>query len=170
TINLDGKSAIQALAQRSPTAGQYLLEAIHSMTAHCLCPKITFQWIPGHEGIEGNKEADTRAKRAADGDSSNPNKLPELLRTPLPCSLSMSCKVFNQDVKTEWESRFQLSPRHLRMFPPHSINRLNYPNSVLIGLPRQWCSLIVQLQSGHIALNAHLFRIRKTTSPDCDNC
>ncbi|KAF9258530.1 ribonuclease H-like protein, partial [Marasmius fiardii PR-910] len=87
TINLDGKSAIQALAQRSPMAGQYLLEAIHSMTAHRLCPKITFRWIPGHEGIEGNEEADARAKRAADGDSSNPNKLPELLRTPLPCSL-----------------------------------------------------------------------------------
>ncbi|KAG7094368.1 hypothetical protein E1B28_007969 [Marasmius oreades] len=70
----------------------------------------------------------------------------------------------------KWEARFRTSPRYLRMFPPRSPPRISHVNATLIGLPRQWCSLIVQLQSGHIGLNAHLHRIQRSPTPNCDSC
>jgi ribonuclease HI len=170
SINLDGKSVIQALSKQTTTSSQHLLETIHDKTTHLHRPRITFRWIPGHRGIEGNEAADQRAKEAAEGNTSNPDRIPEALQNQLPCSLAMVRRTFNERIKRRWEERFRDSPRHLRMFPPRSNANLNHVNKVLIGLPRQWCSLIVQLQSGHIGLNAHLNRIQKHPTPNCESC
>ena len=50
--------------------------------------KLTLQWMPGHEGIEGNKKANKEVKQAAQGSSSPASNLPHLLRQSLPISAS----------------------------------------------------------------------------------
>jgi hypothetical protein len=38
------------------------------------------------------------------------------------------------------------------------------------GLSRPQCSILTQLRTGHIGLNAHLFRFHLAPSPDCALC
>jgi len=37
-------------------------------------------------------------------------------------------------------------------------------------LPKAVSSLLIQLRTGHIGLNKHLFRINRSDSPDCEHC
>ena len=61
--------------------------------------KLTIRWTAGHEGIQGNKDADHKAKRAAEGKTSDKQTLPLYLRKPLLTNPAAVKRGFHEDLK-----------------------------------------------------------------------
>ena len=75
SIKADSQAAIQVLHAHRAGPGSYLLDEIcelstslHAQSLSDLQLKIS--WVSGHDGVAGNKRADTEAKAAATSDSS----------------------------------------------------------------------------------------------------
>ena len=88
---VDNQASILATQMKARNPGHYLLDILHTKLTrnkrkfHNL--GVTIWWIPSHLNIEGNKEVDRQAKRAAKGDADTPlTRLPREFRVKLPDS------------------------------------------------------------------------------------
>ncbi|RPD56718.1 hypothetical protein L227DRAFT_508107, partial [Lentinus tigrinus ALCF2SS1-6] len=92
SVALDGKSAIEGSLVRESRPSHYLIDLLHDRVAAATRRHrdlaLTLRWVPGHQDIAGNEQADCEAKLAAAGDSSSIRLLPPALRRPLPVSLA----------------------------------------------------------------------------------
>ena len=68
-IFTDNQSAIQTIDSPKRQSGQYIvkkildmIERVHKIKPMC---NIHIEWVPGHENVEGNEQADQAAKTAA---------------------------------------------------------------------------------------------------------
>ena len=131
---------------------------------------LTIRWVPGHEGVEGNEEADRLAKMAVERGSSAAHRLPAPLRRPLPRSKQAAARTINERLKERTRAVWRASPRRRRLL---DIDK-SLPSGKFLqlteGLTRHKASLLMQLRSGHIPLQAHLHRLRKADSPMCPAC
>ncbi|OBZ68012.1 hypothetical protein A0H81_12025 [Grifola frondosa] len=173
SIAADNKSSIQATKLRRPAPAHYLLDSLHkhlrALGRKHHEAKVTIRWVPGHMDLEGNETADLEAKRAARGDSSPIEDLPDILRDGLPRSATKMRQVFLTDLqgkaKTTWNSSLpNLSPASTRDSPPG-----NMKNS-LEKMPRRQANILFQLRTEHVPLQKHLHRIRRAESPICPAC
>ena len=133
--------------------------------------KTRFVWTPGHEGIDGNERADEEAKRAAQGESSPAKDLPPFLRRkPLPLSVSATRQLLKKKMKQRWQGEWSSSPRFARTKQiDNSLPSDDYLH-IIDQLRRNQASILTQLRTGHIPLNAILHRIRRLDTPDCPHC
>ena len=133
--------------------------------------RVKFVWTPGHEDIDGNERADEAAKAAAEGRSSEKKELPAFLRRkPLPVSIAATRQVLKKKLKTRWQTEWRSSKRYAgsnRIDP--SLPSDNFLH-IIDQLRRNQASLLVQLRTGHVPLNAVLHRIKKAESADCPHC
>jgi len=133
---------------------------------------VTVRWIAGHKDVEGNEVADREAKLAAKGAlySSPKKKLPMSLRKPLPRSISALKQAHNARLKKLWKEEWTRSPR----FPHMSSIDPSLPSKAfmkLIGnLQKRQAGLYTQLRTGHVPLNKHLHRFKRSDSPNCLQC
>lgn len=111
----DNTVCIMASQTRKCNAGHYLLDMLHKQVDRLLVRHsgawLTVRWVPGHEGIEGNECADEEAKQAAQGDSSEWEKLQRCLLKPLPISVSK--------VQQLGLARIQAAARAIWLASPH---------------------------------------------------
>ncbi|KAF5317968.1 hypothetical protein D9619_012015 [Psilocybe cf. subviscida] len=172
-ICIDNQAAIRASISIKPTPGHHIMDAIHQL--HTLVVKkhrslkLHIRWVPGHMDITGNEAADEAAREAAAGESSTTVQLPTYLRNPLPDSRTAARQTIRANIDQLAAGVWKRSPRHDRV-----TKRLTLPDKKvyrsLETLPRKHASLITQIVTGHIPLAAHLFRIRKSESPQCPAC
>ena len=84
-------------------------------------PSLTIRWTPGHHGIPGNEAADTLAKEAVKGDSSEARSLPQSLvnrngtQLKLPISKAALKQQVNKDLRKEAAANMEISPRYTRL-------------------------------------------------------
>ena len=133
--------------------------------------KVNCVWTPGHEGIDGNERADKSAKTAASGQSSAAKDLPPFLRRkPLPVSISATKQLLKRTIKARWDTEWKASKRHTDSNKiDASLPSDNFLH-IVDQLRRNQASLLTQLRTGHIPLNAVLHRIKRSESPDCPHC
>lgn len=175
TIKLDNhQAAIRALASGRGEAGKYLLDLFHTeltslQSARCSL-RIHICWVPGHEGIEGNKRVDIEAKAAAEGNTTSLTHRSPTLSKDLPSSTSALKAGQKKRARAEWQSEWEDSKHGKRLHridpTPPSKPALN----LYKGRSRQAGSIITQLRTGHAALNGFLSRIKAVDSPLCTRC
>lgn len=133
---------------------------------------IASTWTPGHEGIAGNELADGKAKSAATGNSSSNNLLPRILRRPLPSNAAALRRHHKAQIQHDSLRIWRASKRYAhacyideKMKDPqrHFLKRIR-------PLSRAQASLLFQLRTGHVPLNKHLHRIKRSDSPTCPLC
>jgi ribonuclease HI len=167
-----GAVSRSGMARASPT--QYLWEIFRQrwkmVRKRHRQIRMVVRWVPGHEGVPGNEEADRMAKMAVEKGSSRRSRLPAPLRRPLPRSKQALARSLLAGLKGRAEETWRASPRYARL---RAIDQ-SLPSGKFLqlveGLGRRKASLLVQLRSGHVPLLAHLFKMKAADSPICAQC
>lgn len=178
-IGADNQAAVQALHTELTNPGQHIAAECLKTAKQILNSKksrdfrLTIRWTAGHSGIPGNEKADVEAKRAAEGNSSDPKDLPRYLRKPLKTSISAIRQKYNKKANETWKEEWHSSERYKRLraadiVTPSSKKYLKLINDDSIS--RKTASLIYQLRVGHAPLNGYLHRFQKVDSPRCPAC
>ncbi|TFY76246.1 hypothetical protein EWM64_g7767 [Hericium alpestre] len=182
SIAIDNQAAIHALSRTKPKPGHHFAATFRSEAARIKALRrgrgyrLRVRWIAGHEGCEGNELADVEAKAAAENNSSPVDQLPKYLQKPIPDSLSAAKQAFLKALHTSWEIQWRVDARCTNLkqldekLPGKSfMSLLNKAD----GLRRAHASLLFQLRTGHIPLNAYLHRFSKPEDrrpKGCPNC
>jgi ribonuclease HI len=176
-IRLDNQAVIQSLQYRKPRPSQYiinfLLLQIEDVLQHATDPDfvLSIVWVKGHIDVEGNELVDGAAKAAAAGESSQEALLPpEWATSTLPASISARKQAYKMALHRQWRKDWSSSPRYAKMSRIDPSLPSNKYKQIIAELSRAQSSLIIQLRSGHIPLNAYLHRISKRDSPICTHC
>jgi ribonuclease HI len=162
-IYSDNQAALRALIRPRIVSGQaYLHEAIE--TLHW-CESndipISFHWIPGHEGIPGNKAAGKAAKDAAEGGYIQ-------IRDGQTYWLAAAAKQQIRQCMTDaweklWGNQKSAKPTKRLIDKPHK-KILTYWS----GLRKATTSILIQLRTGKIGLSHYLSRIKVRDSARCE--
>ena len=169
TLYIDNQAVIMALRGAKPASGQHLVNTVMLTANHLPC-NFSIVWISSHSKVKGNEAADRMAKAAAQGRSSRAVDLPHIFRSPLPVSTSATKQEFSDRLKRLWKRIWAESPRKERFSlidPDFPFNKFR---KKLFDLTRKQASTIMQLRTGHIALNFYLKRIGKSPSENCAKC
>ena len=132
----------------------------------------TIRWIASHKNVPGNEAADVEAKRAAsdEASSSPPETLPSALRNPLPISVSALKQAHRELMLTKWKDAWETSTRHAHISRIDD-SLLSKKYMKMMGYDaKSKAGLLFQLRTGHIALNKHLHRFKRSDTPNCLQC
>lgn len=177
SIWIDNTAAIAATDTASPGPSHYLLDYFHALLVELRAShpgiKVIISWIPGHMGVEGNERADEEAKKAAAGRSSPKRRLPSQLHKPLPKSRTSVVRIFRDKLNAQHNEAWKKSPRYAKFSAIDASDATTASRAYLKlsrYLPRKLLAVLTQLRTGHIPLQRHLHRIKKTDSDTCPCC
>ncbi|EKG09000.1 hypothetical protein MPH_14030 [Macrophomina phaseolina MS6] len=167
-IFTDNQAALRALVTPGQQSGQCLLSCIITELTGLQQKGVSvdFHWIPAHQGVPGNEEADRLAKVVAREGRALEHRTQLNTRTSLVAALKQA---INQAVMDEWKQTWRDNERGRQLFklvpePSRKILALHR------GTPRAMSSLMVQMRTGKIGLRHFLYqrRVPGVTSGECD--
>ncbi|PBK82589.1 hypothetical protein ARMGADRAFT_946211 [Armillaria gallica] len=177
TFSIDSMAAIQATALARLTPSHHIFDLFHKCIDMVLRQhpniSITVRWVPGHQGIAGNEAADSEAKAAARGDVSKPWNLPAPLCKSISHNKTSLLREHYAKQKRNADRAWRKSPHFSRF---HTIDSATAQQAahryrkLATSLPHKITSILVQLHTGHIRLNHHLFNIHCVESPAWPKC
>ena len=153
----DSLSALQSLESGemgNKDISELKIAIDHLITTHNV--KITLQWIPGHQGLKGNEQADVLAKHGA-----------SLPQPEVPVTYDTVTKMIRSNIKEEWLTDWSKNSTGRALYEFMDAPK---PKDPINSLKRQEQSLIFRLRTGHIPLNSHLHRIKKNHPAQCPLC
>ena len=168
-VYTDSQALIKAIRFPKAKSGQTLLTEFTAL-AKQIPGRIKLSWISGHTDVPGNEAADAAAKDAARGTSSEKASLPPLLRKRVLTSASAEKQAYHEELKGQWASRWEDSPRKPRFDKIDPNFPFNKFRKVGDQLNRAQSSMLVQVRTGHIPLNVRLHRMNKLGTDKCPNC
>jgi len=133
---------------------------------------LTLRWTAGHIGIVGNEKADSEAKKAAAGLSSDKELLPPYLRKPLLINPSAVKQKLIEKLKKDWSKEWLKSERgKVALKIDNTTPSDKFIKTISNAkLSREASSRIAQLRLRHVPLNSYLFKFRRTDKANCPAC
>jgi ribonuclease HI len=163
-IFTDNQSAIQTIESPKRQSGQYVIKKILDIIdqIHEIKPtsNIHIEWVPGHENIEGNEQADQAAKTAA-----TPNSTPPTIR--MKSVMKRSIKAMT---KTKWETEWKTGKANAKRLRKMSQQPGTTTGPKLYGVlqQRKHVVWIARLRTGHSRLNEYLHRFKVIETSECE--
>lgn len=118
-IYADSQAAVQGIHKPSKKSGQQVITAaLTKIESHIESRNMTvgFSWIPGHEDIEGNEDADKAAKEAAYSGGTDAS-IPITKHHPLK---SVTAMLIEQSVNEDWKKTCETQTRDAQHGTPRS--------------------------------------------------
>ena len=174
SIATDNQAEIKTTTSFHSIMGQQLLDFFLNQIAELAKQHkgavIEVYWLPGHQGIPGNKEADKSAKQAATQQHKFMRLLPSILHLHLLHRKSTCKTTYIKQLRGYISSLFHESLRYdkMHMVDPTAPSA-NY-RELTTGLPCCQSSILIQLHAGHAQLNCHLHNIEAAPTPICLAC
>jgi ribonuclease HI len=160
-IYSDSQAAIKAL-KKSTCTSKVTWECVQALNELAQFSAITVKWVPGHQGIQGNEDADELARRGAE----------EMLIGPEPataCAVDLPSNQIKgwlrQTSQTYW-TQHNGCEHTKRLIEGLSLSRSKY----LLSRARNQVRILIGAITGHYRFNSHLRRINIRDDPDCDYC
>ena len=178
SIYVDNQAAVRSCVRPAARPGHYLLTRFRKLMKHLLRKidiepnMVTIKWIAGHTGNWGNELADREAKLAANSaDNTSPRRqLPAVLKQPLPSSISALKQHHNSGLRSLWANLWKQSPRHQHIASIDPSLPSNAFTKLTNSIGKKHAAIYTQLRLGHLPLNKHLHRIKKSDTPLCLQC
>ena len=178
TIFVDNQAVIRSGVQPAAKPGHYLLFHFRNLVRRLLNRKnldntlVSLNWIAGHAEIEGNELADREAKSAATKrDMASPRQdLPKTLQGRLPHSTSAIKQAHEAHLQRKWNDEWKISSCYAHIRSLDLSHTLKSFLRLTGQLPKKHTAIYIQLRTGHIPLNKHLNRIKKSATPYCLQC
>ena len=163
-IFTDNQSAIQTIESPNRQSGQYIikktLDIIERVQKIKPISNIHIEWMPGHEGIEDNEQADQAAKTAATPNSTIPiNRM----RSAQKRSIQAMTKI---KWETEWRTGKETAKR-LRKLSQHP-DTATGPKLYGVLQQRKHVIWLTRLRTGHCHLNEYLHRFKIIETSECE--
>jgi ribonuclease HI len=174
TIGEDNQAGIMALTKLRPKSAQHIFDNIHrrleALKRRNPQLELCIRWTPGHAGLPGNERADELAKEAAQGNATEDRRLPAELRKPAPYSRAAILRTYNTKLQRRANKLWLASRRAIRLKDVDPGFDSRKFMKVIAALPKKHTAILIQLRTGHIGLNAHLHRIKRSDTPLCPCC
>ena len=159
-IFVDNQASIQATIRPKNSSGQYIIRRICTKVTKLMVmgTKVTFHWIPAHEGVPGNEVADRLAKEATGWIEKGTGTDP--MPTGGPSLLSAAKQRIRKLVHEHWDNAWEACEQgaDLKRHVDLSTKDKRLKKSV--------SSVITQLRT-KITLKDLLFKYGKVESPLC---
>ena len=169
-IYANSRAAIRGVNSPNKQSGQeILISTIHKIQSLVTTRNMTIkiEWVPGHENIHGNEEADKAAKEAAQSKGDDVN-IPRSTYRPLKSARSINIKrEIADDWDQAWQSQAPRDAKQLRRITsePYTVRGSKLYNAVT--LTRHEVAQLARLRTGHCSLNQYLHRFGHSESPRC---
>lgn len=161
-ICVDSQAALKAL-QAPYIRSKSILVCAEALEKLAFFNSVKLIWVPGHQGVPGNEEADRLAKIGADMVNLSPEPLVPLSN----CTVKNYRRVWLYNVFGSWFENSAGSLWQTRRI-------IKEPNpkytQQLITLNRNELRLMIGVITGHVALNYHLSKFVSDLSPLCGCC
>src|SRR5271155_3419445 len=174
SIGIDSQAAIKRHINHARASASYIIEEIYKLvnTLVLLYPRadFTIRWTPGHIGLIGNEVADIEAKKAADSSTNNINSRFGILKKPLPISRTAHRQRLTESANRAQRRALQLSPRFQRIYRFDASMPSDRYRKLIATLLKRFASILTQLRTNHVPLQAYLYRFKLVNSPICPQC
>jgi len=173
-VLVDNQSSITVHHGRKPRPGSYIIDSIRETHIkvrnkhHGI--RIRIHWIPGHKDVALNEKVDAEAKKAAEGAHNNINNRVGILTKPLPISRSAKKQALRAKTKQSYIRHFKSLPRYKKIERIDPSAPSNKFRKMTASMTRRQKSILIQLRTGHIPLQAYLHKIHKAETPICQQC
>ena len=174
TISTDSQAVLGALDTRNLKPGQQYIDEILRLAIGAWCwampgdYSLELAWVKGHDGSEGNKQADLETKAAAGGSSSPVKELPNFLSEGSPHTSASALRQEHQKgLGLLWKEQWKASLRHPKLAKINPSLLSKFFQKLVANLARTQASLLTQFCIRHIPLNTYLHLITKIDSPQC---
>lgn len=161
----DNTAAIHRIYKATPGKSQLcssrFRKAIHDILDARPGLKVTLEWVPGHEGVEGNEAADDLAKRGS------------LDPTPLGARKVSAAFAGNQkgrDLREKWTrlwSQEAAKKTRADFGRANQIEPSTRPAKIMQEVNRKTFSRMVQCVTGHAHIGSYYRRFIPTEEPSC---
>ncbi|RFU26788.1 hypothetical protein B7463_g9554, partial [Scytalidium lignicola] len=162
TILTDCQSVMKSLRRPHQQSGQYIIQEIIQITAGLRAEgtKITLRWVPAHEGVHGNELAHKYAQKSTTrgnevGDELTLRLKSQALRAGQGRILKLCERLFKRTCSGMFTRTID------KALPQQHIAK------VYSTLNSQDAAIVIQLRTGHLALNGPMARIHRAESARC---
>lgn len=159
-IASDSQAALKAL-RSSVIKSKLVLECrkfLNLLGKRCT---LRILWVPGHEGVLGNENADQLAKKGSETSFVGPEPF-----------CGFNCGVFKTELG-KWERRCKRKQYELLNIDSHSRHFLEYDKKraqKALELNRADLRLLTGILTGHCGLKAHMKRVGRSEMSSCRYC
>ena len=157
----DSQAALKSLIKTEVTS-KLAWDCIYYLNLLAMKNKITLMWVPGHNGILGNEEADTLAKKGTEMIMNGPSPFCGI---PIEIAKTRIKEWLRLKTVDEWYKR--IDARHSRSF----INKPSFERTFnLLKKTRHEVRLLTAYLTGHGPFKHHLKRMGLTENSTCRFC